>query len=180
MKRDQYKECSDQNIPVEDFRLQFCSRCVQPECTRSQHGKSKFDQRVTTWESRLFVDVPRMALTDPRFQSFQAKKFSEIDTGRVPEVQGWVDPRDLEPETPMEAVEPVSEPQEPEPDKVEKAAPSSQEPAMGQTPNRRGQMLGGKKTPAKKPSEKSDPWAPKKTPEGKVVKPGAKIRLGNS
>lgn len=171
---DQYKECNDQKIPLKDFQLQFCSRCVQPECTRSQYGKSRFDQRVTTWESRLFLDVPRMDSSDPRLQVIQAKNFHEINMGRVPEVQGWVDPRDLDKDGPAASPEPGA-PRAPV--DAPEAAPKGK---VGQTPNRRGQMLGGGVPVEKKPKPSSDPWEPKKPPEGKIVKPGAKIRLGDS
>ena len=191
-KRDQYKECNTLGeVSVEDFRLQFCARCIQPECTRSQHGKSKFDQRVTTWESRLFIDVPRMSLSDPRFSDFQAKRFHQIDTGRVPEIQGWTDPRDLEePSAPEPDTYEVSETKQVEVQAIADieefgvAAPASEPQAVPQasksTSNRRGQMLKGKKVDAKPTQPVFDPWVGKKPPEGKVVQPGAKIRLGKS
>lgn len=183
-KRDQYKECNDQpEVLLKDFELQFCSRCVRPDCTRSQHGRSKFDQRVTTWESRLFIDVPRMSPEDPRFVDFQAKRFREIDTTAVPNIQGrvqdWVDPRDLDaeyeiPETKKIESAIVSDEDEQGPAKAPEPVPS--------TPDRRGKMLGGKKVDEKLTRPVLDPWEPKKqTPtEGKIVKPGAKIRLGGS
>jgi hypothetical protein len=184
-KQDYIKDCNDQGVSLEDFRLQFCTRCLQPECTRSQHGKSRFDQRVHSWESRLFLDIPRMDGEDPRFVDIRAQKF--MDMGRTPEVQAWVDPQDL--------VEPEPEP-EPEPNTYEipkttqiaaetitdldEQGPKPAPAAPANTSNRRGQMLGGKKVDVKAPQPVSDPWVPKKAPKGEVVQPGAKIRLGGS
>lgn len=183
-RRDEYKNCNifPTEVTLEDFQRQFCSRCLRPECTRSQHGKSKFDQRVATWESRLFTDVPRMSMSDPRFEQFQAKRFLEIrpSGGRIPEVQGWVDPRDLD-QPKAEATPEVPEPQ------VEEVTqkPPIQEPPTPpantrNTPNRRGQMVGGKKVDVRPTKPVSDPWEPKKAPEEKIVKPGTKIRLSGS
>ncbi len=165
-KRDLYRECNDQpDVSVEDFQLQFCSRCVRPDCTRSQYGKSKFDHRVTTWESRLFIDVPRMNPEDPRFESFQAKRFREIDMTEVPNVQGgvqdWVDPRDLDEPKTYEI---------PETKRIETEA----------IRDRRGRTLEGKKNDVRPDQPVLDPWEPKKQPPSneKIVKPGAKIKLG--
>lgn len=184
-RQDQIKLCNDHGVPLEDFRLQFCARCLQPECTRSQHGKSRFDQRVVTWESRLFVDVPRMSPSDPRIKNIQAQKFIQIDTGRPHEVQGWVDPRDVseEPSTPDESVCEAPETKSVETQTTVDPDEQSSErledsPALKNTPNRRGQMLGGKNVGPAKPV--SDPWKPKEPTKGKIVQPGAKIRLGGS
>jgi hypothetical protein len=127
-----------------------------------------------------------MAETDPRFKLISAQKFIQIDTSRVPEVRSWVDPRDLaEPKA-----EPLPEPVSPEPAPVAvveepKAPPppTSANPVKN-TPNRRGQMIGDKKVDGGGPKPVLDPWETKKPPEkkteGKVVQPGAKIRLGGS
>lgn len=190
-KRDWLGDCNDQGVPLEDFRLQFCERCLQPECTRSQHGKSQFDARVADWESRLFLDVPRMDKSDPRYEDLQAKRFLGIDTSRVPEVQSWVDPRDLQQPTPKKP-EPVPEPAlvpEPPPEyempetkqveaqavaDIEEQGPAEPEPvplpavetpqrAALNTPNQPGQMLGGKKVDEKPVAPVSDPWVPKES-----------------
>jgi len=184
-KVDYLKECNSYGVALEDFLTQFCARCLQPECSRSQHGTSKFDQRVSTWESRLFQEVPRMAETDPRFETIRAQKFIQIDTGRVPEVRSWVDPRDLaEPKVePPPSPEPEPTPQEPSP-QVQAEEPKAPANPVKNTPNRRGQMIGGKKVDGGGPKPVLDPWEARKPPEkkaeGKVVQPGAKIRLGGS
>lgn len=186
-KRDQYKECNDQpDVPVEDFRLQFCSRCVRPDCTRSQHGKSKFDQRVTTWESRLFIDVPRMSSEDPRFGTFQAKRFREIDTTAIPNIQGgvqdWVDPRDLDEPKTYEVPEATRIRANATQD-LDEQGPVFEQKAAPVHSDRRGQMLGGKKVDEKLVRPVLDPWEPKKqspSSDEKIVKLGAKIRLGGS
>lgn len=180
-KLDYFKECNNHGVPIEDFQMQFCSRCLQPECIRSQQGRSKFDQRVTTWESRLFSDVPRMSEADPRFELLQAKKFVQVqvDTSRAYGVQGWLDPLDVKespkPEAPKDDAEacPLRCSSDPE-----ESVPPATEARAKNTPNRRGQLLGGKKVVRSDPKTVSDPWESKKPSEGKVVQPGAKIRFG--
>lgn len=190
-KTDYIGECNTYGVALNDFLTQFCARCLQPECTRSQHGTSKFDHRVTTWESRLFQEIPRMAETDPRFKLISSQKFIQIDTGRVPEVRSWVDPRDLAgpKESPIESQGNLVEPQEvtapsPEPSPVPEPRPQQIKTAglVQNTPNRRGQMVGSKKVDGGEAKPVLDPWGTqeKKAPEGKVVQPGAKIRLGGS
>lgn len=107
-KRDWLGECNDQHVALDDFQRAFCDRCLQVECTRSQHGKSQFEARVATWEERLFTGVPRMDPADPRYALLSAKKFITLDTGAVPEVRGWIDPLDLKepPEPPPPTPEP--------------------------------------------------------------------------
>lgn len=163
MTRDSLKECNNQGVPLQDFTLQFCSRCMQPECIRSQFGKSLFEKRVTSWESRLFLEVPRMADEDPRYSSIAAKNFLQIDTSKPYEVRGWVDPLEEKSEAPPEDSIPVQDPPE-----VSVTASPSQ--------GRRGRMVGvplNVGVPVK-----ADPWAtsPQDTT---VVKPGAKIRFGS-
>lgn len=181
-KRDWLHLCNEFGVSTEDFRMQHCSRCLQQECTRSLHGKARFDERVATWEQRLFDEVPRMDEADPRFKILRSKKFVEIDPGPAPEIGrgAWLDPRDLTdsvalvdaPETPK-----VLEPEPPEPE-APKITPVRASPIN--TPNQPGQMIGGKNRPVLAP--KADPWAPKKeAPPSKdpVVKPGARIRFGD-
>jgi len=130
---DYLRECNDQQVPVEDFRLAFCVRCVQPECTRSAHGTTKFDQRVATWEERLFSKVPRMDPTDPRIREIQAKQFKMFN----PPVQAigtpsaWLDPRDLaEPDPVPQDSEPppAVEEEEPIPETEPAPVPIPEEP----------------------------------------------------
>jgi hypothetical protein len=194
-KRDWLGECNDKGVPLEDFQLQFCARCLQPECTRSLHGKSQFEARVTEWEDRLFKHVPRMDEGDPRYAMISAQKFLDIDTSRPPEVGGsWVDPRDLEQPLPWEyeisstkqvEAQTVADIEEQGSAPVEIREVHVRSPRMApmNTPNRPGQMVGGKKVDKRPTVSVSDPWkAPKPAkptegPTGRVVPPGAKIRL---
>jgi len=102
-RRDLLRECNDKGAPLDEFQTGFCSRCVNPECSRSLYGQTRFDLRVNTWEDRLFSKVPQMDPSDPRFRTISGQKFLTLDTGRVPEIRGsWDDPRDLAPtETPL-------------------------------------------------------------------------------
>lgn len=77
-RRDNLSECNNLKVPVEDFKLFWCNRCLQPECTRSLYGKTKFEQRVTTWLDRLFLNVPRMDTGDPRFSDISRKEFHPV------------------------------------------------------------------------------------------------------
>jgi hypothetical protein len=203
-KRDWLHLCNEFAIPNEDFEMQHCARCFQSsECTRSQHGKGKFDERVANWEQRLFTEVPRMDESDPRFRVITAQKFVEIDPGPTPEVgrSAWVDPRDLQdtipeyevPETKqieaatvadLEEQGPTKTPKldepEPEPQVPQRAAPVVASPMN--TPNQPGQMVGNREKPSAK-TPPADPWESKETaPESKdpVVKPGARIRFDGS
>jgi hypothetical protein len=190
-KRDWLTTCNEFNVPSQDFEAQFCARCFQHECSRSLHGKSKFEERVSTWEERLFLNVPKMDEGDPRAADIQAKKFVSVDAGPVPEVgrSAWLDPRDLTdevPELPPEVapvapeVPKVDDPQ-PKP-QIFKEGPTPMTPARMNTPNRPGQMIGGREKPQK--PAMVDPWQPKRSPETQegetVVQPGARIRFGRS
>jgi len=204
-KRDWLGECNDQHIPLEDFQRTFCERCLQVECTRSQHGKSRFDARVADWESRLFIEVPRMDPSDPRYGEVNAKRFVSLDTTAVPEVRSWVDPRELKepPPPPEEQTYKLSEttlaraqaivdidergtveapvhtvpdlPASPEPP----ARPVPQA-ALMNTPHQSKQMVGKPGVSVAAPA--ADAWELKKaTTDGlQVVPRGAKIRLGGS
>jgi hypothetical protein len=156
MSQDYLKECNDQGVPPDDFALQFCRRCRQPECSRSQVGESRFEQRVSTWEDRLFLQVPTMSPEDPRYPRISAQKFIRGPSrGRTPEVRGsWVTPKELEKSEPKTIITP-----------------------QGNTPYTPGQMIKG--APPTTPKPVKDPWEaqpPKNTTEN-VVLPGAKIRL---
>lgn len=193
--------CNEFQIPSEDFEMQHCARCFQSECTRSLYGKGQFDQRVSTWEQRLFTNVPRMDESDPRYKEIQAKKFVGLDNSPVPEVgrSAWVDPRDLDdgapeykvPETKRIEAQTIADLQDQGPakvtPKVDDAPPKPQIPEESvdtpfmNTPDQPGRMLGGREKPTKLAT--SDPWEPKKEPsgeKGQVVKPGARIRFGGS
>jgi hypothetical protein len=180
-KLDFLKECNTHGVPLEDFKQQFCDRCFQPECTRSQHGGSKFERRVTTWEDRLFKNPPKMDRGDPRYQQISAKKFLTIQTPI--QVRGqkaaWMDPRELVEKLPIPEVriktpvippilkpEPIPEPvaqkeiaqvvqKPPEPKTEPKQAPGVAGSLMN-TPSVGAQMLQGHKK--EEPPAKKDPW----------------------
>lgn len=191
------KECALQGLSIQEFQEAFCSRCLNKDCGRSIAGKSKFEQRVNSWEERLFTEVPRMAPNDPRFEGIHAQKFITLGKDRPYEVQSaWVDPRDLEeppeiakpaPVAP-EIVKPAPEIVKPEPVPPEIVKPAAVEPSppppvrqpgrVLNTPLQQGQMLDGPKKPAKP----RDPWEPPPTKtedDGKIVEPGSRFRFGN-
>jgi hypothetical protein len=180
---------------MEVFTAECCSRCVNPQCTRSNFANSKFESRVLTWEERLFTKVPRMDPSDERFAKIAGQRFLLIDpAGSTPAAsQGWVDPRNLEspriqvpvrrapqpapkpeppaPEAEAEVVEPVEAPQE---ELSLKRAPADASLAVVNTPVNQGQMIGGRPAPT------AAEWTPPSPPaESKVVKTGAKVRLGS-
>ena len=191
-KRDQLRVCNDQGVPLEDFRLQFCDRCLARDCTRSQAGKSKFEQRTSTWKERLFDEVPRLSPDDPRIEVIQAKRFRESSPKAPHEVKSsWDDPRDL---TESSADDPQVVPvpdaadfsklaaehirqnleeeqaarlstpvQQVEPEAPADETPRTPAPQFVNTPNQPGQMLGGKKVDKQAASPVLDPWEPKKT-----------------
>lgn len=182
-KVDHLKLCNSHKIPFEDFHRQFCSGCYQPECTRSLHGLSKFEDRVLNWEKRLFVNIPRMDSGDPRFKDLSAKKFLEVVQGPAGRPSEWLDPKDVETKRTISIPEPPKLEEPPKP-----AAPPPQTPAPvfvpeihqvpRNTPNRPRQMIGGADP---KPSPPVlDPWQPKQElqPGEKLIQPGARIKFG--
>lgn len=194
---DSLSVCNDQGVPLADFQATFCARCVQPECTRSQFGLSKFDQRVQTWHERLIAAPPKMDPSDPRYLSFASKPFQAIDLGPVSEVGGgWIDPLESNLKaTPPPVVQvpeppPLVVPVAPLPEQVETTAnppipPLDAPNLLGlNTPNRSGLMLPGAPQSPPKQAPK-DPWAgPAPAPAspssggGVVVKRGATVRFG--
>ena len=180
MRRDQYGECNDRGMPLADFQAGWCSRCMNPECTRSLHGKTKFDLRTETWFERLFEQPATMPTTDPRFEVIAGQRFISVDTSRVPEVgSSWVDPHAL--------VKPASIP-EPEPVLVAPSAPVVTPvalPLVGgpdvlrNAPDQSGKVLPG--APAGVPPvpvrSTTDPWDPS-APTEKMVPLGGTVRFG--
>jgi hypothetical protein len=179
---DLLKVCNDQNVPLDQFKMTFCDRCMQTECTRSRVGQSKFEKRVGSWYENLFANPPRLDPSDSRYETISGKKFLMIDPGPAPEVwtSSWVDPRDL---NDKEAVKPASIQTETKgvaepfpvpahPLKLERSQlirlPTLNTPDQG--PRMVGNVL---------PQEKKDAWEvaePEKTNE-KVVSPGSKVRF---
>lgn len=199
-RKDYLSECNDHNVPVRDFQASFCARCFQPECSRSLHGKMKFDQRVATWEDRLFDQVPRMKENDPRYLPIAGAEFRTLGVPSVTSVaitggSEWHDPRNLP--SPSEA---LTVPEEKKPtasslvfDKIE---PKSDE--LESTPS----PIGVRKLPrhlllmnapaqplmlpgSLEPKPPVDRWAgPVPTedvlPSEPIVKKGARIKFGGS
>lgn len=121
-----------------EFKAVFCDRCLQKECTRSQAGTSLFEQRVNTWEERLFKNPKKLPQDDPRFAQITAQRFVDIASRQgtsipiigqsPPQTSSWVDPRDLEQAPPPPAPSPPmrERSQEPAPEKTtpfQKSAP---------------------------------------------------------
>lgn len=115
-KRDFLAEClADTKIKVTPAELEMalCRRCLQKECTRSQAGTSRFEQRTNTWFERLFEKPMRMSEDDPRFSKIRSQRFLDVlqetpyEIGRgSPPASSWLDPRDLD-GTPPTAQAPV-------------------------------------------------------------------------
>ena len=188
-KSDHLKECNNQGVPLEDFKLTFCNRCLQPECHRSTYGLSKFDVRTQTWKERLFDHVPRMAEVDPRFSHIKAQKFLFIEE-KPPSVNGvtWNDPRDLGEkktslnpvevkEAPPSTQESLNPPVKTVPVKLDtRASGVTRETILLNTPSKGDQFL---PVPVKEPTTpKRDPWAVPNNSSEVVTKVGATIKLG--
>jgi len=183
---DFYGECNVVGAPVDAFTGECCVFCVNPECTRSSFGKSKFDIRVSTWYERLYSNVPRMNPEDPRFEKISAQRFIPINPP-LSINSGWVDPRDLSPQDATSAAvappliltpDPKPEPQlQLEPELPQKGH-LSKDLTFANTPVQQGQMI----AQGKKPVTSADPWSappPSTDTENvRVIKPGGKVRLG--
>jgi hypothetical protein len=185
---DLYGECNVVGAPVEAFAEECCKHCINPECTRSAFGKTKFDQRVSTWVERFFTQVPRMDQGDPRFEKISAQRFLAINQALTVN-SAWVDPRDLSENLPVPAPSIIVAPPppapivEPEPLLImPPTAPANKNPTLTlpNTPVKQGQMLQppvGAPTPAK---SWDSPPATTDTAGVRVVKSGAKVKLGGS
>jgi len=177
--------CNDQRTPLELFKQMFCDRCMQPECTRSKVGLSKFEKRVSRWYDDYFADVPKLDSSDPRYSLITAQKFITLDTGPIPEIQtsSWVDPRDLaEAKPPVALPTPPAAPVEAAPKIPQTTFPRINRPLN--TPNQGPRMLGGAPAPTAVPAPATDPWGTTTTPAESsgtetVVTPGTTIKFGN-
>lgn len=198
-RRDFLKDCHAQvskqvkePLPFDTFGAAYCARCLQPECTRSTHGSTKFDQRVATWQDRLFLNVPRMDQDDPRFEDISRKEFTPIQESLV--VRGWGGESSPEPQkefVPELLNEPVIEevPTNDEPPQVyfqpTNTAPSiSRDTLLMNTPVSNEQYLPGAPRPSDalgRPKKTIDSWgAPEQsTPSEVIVKAGATVRFGS-
>jgi len=111
-------ECNTVGAPLDVFAEQCCNHCINPECSRSLFGQSKFDRRVNTWYDRMFANVPRMDEGDPRFNSIAGQRFILINPDGPLEVHSQWDEVPTEGSQP---VRPVTLPEpEPEPESVVK------------------------------------------------------------
>jgi len=191
------RECNDHGVAIKDFEEAFCKRCYQPECSRSLFGGMKFDQRVSTWLDRLFVNPPRLDPSDPLAQEISAKMFQMVNPAALSQgASDWHDPRDLksssvsvpaqvayEP-TIAPIVEPVKVPTKVVETPTETVSEEpvshnlSKEVVLINTPNSRGIMLPGGSATTPRPNR--DQWdAPQGVRPGeKVIKAGAKVQLG--
>jgi len=193
-------ECNLNGAPLDVFVAECCQRCINPECTRSQFGGSKFDQRTGTWLQRLFTEVPKLQPNDPRFQAIAGQKFLTIDAGRTPEVRStvWVDPRDLETASAQVTAPPVVEPTpslvvataEAQPETLDPPATNTPQPTpprksvprhmvLANAPSQSGKII----RPETSSAPPKDAWAgPLASPDANitVIKPGATVKLGGS
>jgi hypothetical protein len=200
---DLYAECNvEPRAPLELFTAECCSRCVNPDCSRSRFGDSKFEGRISTWYERLFSEVPRMLPDDPRFGKIAGQKFLLIDAATPGASSSWVDPRDLEratrlvvptpSPTPTREVRPGPQPPAPAPEKavaepeplipkppveVVKRPAANPDLAFANTPGKQGQMLGSRPKPTA--SEWASPPPGEPPSNAQVVKTGAKVRIGS-
>ena len=195
-RRDFLKECHSQVVsqvkeplPLTEFGSAYCVRCLQPECSRSTHGVSKFDQRVATWKERLFLEVPRMDPNDPLYKSISSKDFQPVQESLV--VLGWgetdsiPEPRDVTPEPSQEVViSEVLEEKAPYFQPVSNQASISRETLLLNTNVESEQYLPGAPRPSGSSNSTKkmiDSWgAPEQsTPSEVIVTAGAKIQFGS-
>ena len=194
-KRDYLGLCNETKIPFQDFITRFCSRCFQGECSRSLHGKSRFEHRIQNWEGALFTNVVTLDPKDDRYKDISAKRFLPVDPGQANAPSAWLDPREIEPA--REIVIPAAQPlvvKNPEPSpqvapivpKAEESAPQAPaaappqpppDPVIRNTAVKPRQMIGGAEQ--KPPPPVLDPWQPKQPlkPDDVLVKPGGRIKL---
>jgi len=206
-RHDLYGECNTVGAPNEVFAEQCCKHCINPECTRSAFGKTKFDQRVNTWYDRLFAHVPRMDRGDPRFEGIAAQRFMLINPALTVNSQAsWVDPRDLSDQVAVPNRAPDPPEPVPEPPQVQEApqapvaeSPPVEAPQAPSLPVVPPQQSTGRLSPnlvtantavqqgrmlqpppgAPKPSNSWDAPVPTTDTAGvKVVKSGARVKLG--
>ena len=153
---DHIRECNGHKIAEDDFARAWCARCLREDCTRSIKGKSRFEARVSTWQERLFTNVPRLDASDPRYADISAKLFIETPS-RAQEVRGWDEPAPPQAELSPAPVIVAA----PDPNPVVANPSINSQPARA--PNQSGRILG----------TAPEGWAPKET----IIRPGGRIRL---
>ena len=179
-RRDLLGECNDKAVPLDDFQAAWCSRCLSPECSRSLHGQSRFDARVSTWHQRLFEKPALMPVSDPRYAALAAQRFVLYDPN-VPEVRGsWEAPLPLVVEAPAPVIEVPEPPVQVAEAPVEAGPPKDVVESTGKVPATAvntvytPRMLAGAK-----PSAPKDPWASAETESDTKVAIGGTVKLGS-
>lgn len=170
-------------LTPQELKASFCDFCTQPECTRSLYGTSRFERRVSTWQERLFTQVPKMDARDPRFSDIASKGFVLIAPETLVKSSGdWVDPRDIKNTTTVSVPESVVVSESDKEPLVAAQVESTtrtvpREVILMNTPAQRGIMLPGGSQQVK-PTR--DAWdAPQPVKEGeKVIQSGATVRFG--
>jgi len=115
MLKDFLQTCNDKGTSEDHFVKVWCVRCLQPECSRSNSGKSLFEVRTSTWKERLVTHVPRLDESDPHYGQVSSKVFVEVQGWQPlapvapPQPIAWVAAPSIEPE-PIPESEPVLEP----------------------------------------------------------------------
>lgn len=65
-------------VPIDQFNLAWCTKCVNKECSRAQAGQL-FNIRAETWKEKLFTDVKRANEKDPNFAHIFSKPFQLVN-----------------------------------------------------------------------------------------------------
>lgn len=181
-----------------------CHRSLTANDKFTQRTRTWYE-RLFAEVPRMSEQDPRFVqIRSKKFLDFDGARIPEV--GRAQPQSSWVDPRDLDESPPSPQVQSLEEPPPkileppPEPQPVEKApeppiqqkppeTPPQPEPppsvvpvqVPANTPFKQGQMLGQQQHVKQKSPR--DSWDVPKAPETdglKVVKPGAKIKLGGS
>lgn len=191
--RDLLGECNTEGEALPIFQEAWCRRCINPDCTRSAFGSSRFDIRVNSWEERLFRNPPRMAPVDPRYKGIAGKKFLTLTPGNIGGGgSGWVDP-----DVPTTTIAPppptVAPPRPPPPPPTTTVAPRPPVPRPPQpipqsvpptvrpetfqvnAPSQSGKVLPGGPT-AQNPNPNQSSWDPPSQPDN-IVPVGGKVRF---
>lgn len=176
---DLYGECNVSHAPMADFSAQCCAHCMNPECTRSQVGKSRFEQRTATWYDRLFAHVPRMVPDDERYGAIAGQKFLLVNPS-ISVSSDWVEVPAIPPvPAPQKAPNaPAVVPQEPPPPPLGEIPENPTAPAVGddaKVPPKAPPPKAPQQLNTTVPRQQMLPGAPA-TPD-QVVRPGARIKL---
>lgn len=66
-------------VPIDAFQQQYCVKCGNTDCQRSWGNQSEYMKRTSTWESRLFDNVPRALDTDSSYDGIRSKRFVSLE-----------------------------------------------------------------------------------------------------